>query len=144
MPGTFSLAHNIGAHLKPLGGIVAQNSAAATVVGTGIDVSGYRSLYATCNVGATTGSPTALSCIFSFEESDTVGGTYTALNDEDGNAITLTVTAASSFNEMLAKLQVNKAFVLVQCIVSFTAGTSPTIDFSATMCGAGEQDSDNL
>lgn len=131
------LMHNIGAFIDTnnVSHVPLANAAGARN-GTGMEILGTRSIVLNVNVGATTGTPDSFSIIYKLQDS-TDGSSYSDATDVDGNAVTLTITAASAAYEKDVDLAraCRAAATHVRWVetVAFVGGTSPTVLSGATI-----------
>jgi len=125
--------HDIGALLKSLIGISPQNSAGATINGTGFSRDGFDSCVLVVAAGATTGAPTSFTVDGKLQSSDAVGGTYA---DITGAAITA-LTAIDTIGNKNVDLGAIDEFIRAVVITAFVGGTAPTVDVAAVVILGG-------
>lgn len=97
------------------------------------------SAVAIASIGSATGTPSAQTHRFALEESAD-NSSWAAATDDDGNAITLDVTADDTTIELDINLMPCERYVRLsydETNSSFTAGTSPTNDISAALIFGG-------
>ena len=123
---------DIGAYVKTAGSLVPQNSAAATLNGVAVDRLRFDSCVLQGLVGAAAGSPTATSVLFFLEESADGSTGWAAIDDASVN-----VGAENSSGEADVNLAGAKQFIRVSATISFTGGTSPTVDVAGLVTLGG-------
>lgn len=115
--------------------------AAGTVNGTGIDRRGFNSCALIGQTGAITGAPSAQTLDLKLQHSDTVGGTYAdyvpSIPQPSPSGAVAQITAASTVKKRSIDLKTAKAFIRVVGVTGFTAGTTPTMESSATIVLGG-------
>lgn len=120
------LASNIGAEILPVAGLAALANSAGTRTGSAIDRlqsgSMANSLVLACNVGATTGAPSATT--YDCKVQDSADGS-TGWADLSGAAITQKTTTTAGLVQKDVDLLPAKRFIRVVEVVAFTGGTSP-------------------
>jgi S-formylglutathione hydrolase FrmB len=120
--------------------IVPQNSVAATVAGASIDRAAQpsmpRSAEVTLMLGALTGTPTAVSAVMTLQDSAD-DSTWASVLDKDGNAVTVTVAAASTLARVDVDLSGARQYIRGNLVLGFTAGTTPTADLTAQLALSG-------
>lgn len=128
-----SFQHDSGAYLKAVSAIDPQASAAATVNGNTVDRTGFTSGKLVVQTGATTGSPTAVSVVVKLQESAD-GSTWSDVSP----AVSTTVGAVNSASEVNVDLSGLQNNVRAVATVSFTGGTSPTVNFASSLVLGGD------
>lgn len=120
------LASNIGAEILPVAGLAALANSAGTRTGSAIDRlqsgSMANSLVLACNVGATTGAPSATT--YDCKVQDSADGS-TGWADLSGASITQKTTTTAGLVQKDVDLLPAKRFIRVVEVVAFTGGTSP-------------------
>lgn len=134
---------DIGAYIKTNNqSISIQNVDAGTDVnGDSVDRQDYLSGVIQAALGAATGSPSAQSHVFALEESSD-DSTFTPALDDDGDAITLTLTADDTTSELDVDFSGLKRYLRLTYDASessFTGGSSPTNDIYANIVLGGAQ-----
>lgn len=117
-------------------------SAGAASAGAAVDLEGQRSFKLVAHFAGTTGSPTTASATFALESSANGSTGWHAVNDRDGNAVTLAVTAAQKVNSVDVDTQyftVGDAYIRVTPTVAFTGGTAPTASFVASLVMSSQE-----
>lgn len=85
-------------------------------------------------VGATTGTPTSFSATFRMQESEVSGSGFADFADTDNvNSLGVALTAVNTNGQLVVDLRGTKRFVRVVALPAFVAGTSPTVEASATI-----------
>lgn len=134
---------HIGAYIHCANQALAPTShAAGSRGGTAIDVSGFQSAVLVANLGAATGTPTALSITYSLESSASSSSGWTEVTDLSGNAVELTTDQAGKAVELDVNLQwlpPGHAYLRVNEVVTFTGGASPTVVTGVTLVLGGGQ-----
>ena len=120
------LSNNIGAEILPVAGLAALNNAAGTRNGAAIDRlqngAMANSLVLACNVGATTGSPSAQT--YDCKVQDSADGS-TGWTDISGAAITQKTTATAALVQRDVDLAPARRFIRVVEVVALTGGSTP-------------------
>lgn len=127
------MSKNIAAQVKPVS-LIANQSAAATVTGSAVDIRTGGILgdaaYIVA-VGAPTGSPSTQSVIFKLTQSATSGGTYTDVPNSTFTAATGGTAQVGSKGVILDP--VNYPFVKAVATIAFTGGSSPALPITAIL-----------
>ena len=105
----------------------ASDSSGTPVAGIEIDRKGYDSCVITGLVGTASGSPSAQEVVFYLYESETSGGSYSAIS---GASVTL--DGDSEGGEINVDLRNVGRYIKVYYDVSFTSGTTPKIEVAAS------------
>jgi hypothetical protein len=101
-----------------------------------VDLGQFHSGQALCHLGAASGSPTAISVVFTLEECDTLGGTYTAVADVDP----VTLDAENAVGVIDFAPNELKEFARVNVATTLTGGSTPTIPAGVLVqLGAGRK-----
>jgi hypothetical protein len=122
----FNAANNLGPSIPP------QFLSGSTVVtGASFDTKGYQTAVIRAYAAVSTGTPTTSTVVFALTECATIGGTYTAANDNTGTAIASaamsTKTAAQDYLARIEGLGQNrKRYFKITATPAYTGGTSPT------------------
>lgn len=120
------LFNNIGAEILPIAGLAALANSAGTRTGAAIDrlQSGAmsNSLVLACNVGATTGAPSAAT--YDCKVQDSADGS-TGWADLSGAAITQKTSLTAGLVQRDVDLAPAKRFIRVVEVIAFTGGTTP-------------------
>lgn len=135
---------DIGAFIKAnVQALAPASQVAGSRNGTAIDITDFRSGVLVVNLGAVSGTPTTTSVTYALQSNTDGGSTgWAALKDQDGNGITLAVTAGGASQEKDFTLQYipqDHLFVRVTETVAFTGGTAPAVLSSATFVLGGAQ-----
>ncbi len=134
---------HIGAYVKTDNlALVPAAQAAGTRQGTTFDPGRFGSAVLVGFTGATTGSPTAIRVMYEVETRDgsATSNAWVALKDMDGNAVELTLSAASKAAELDVDLQyipVGHDQLRVVETVAFAGGTTPTVVTGALLMLGG-------
>jgi hypothetical protein len=103
--------------------VVPNNSVAATVTGTGIDLKDQEAPVAcVCCCGTASGTPSTQSVVWTVEESDSSGSGYSAIS-----GATVTQTADSDI-DVIQVNQRTKRYVRLVAVITFSGGSSPAIE----------------
>jgi hypothetical protein len=117
---------NIGAEILPVAGLAALANSAGTRNGAAIDRLQSAALAGSCvlacNVGATTGSPSATT--YDCKLQDSADGS-TGWADISGASITQKTTTTAALVQKDVDLTGAKRYVRVVEVIAFTGGTSP-------------------
>ena len=135
-----NLLRNIGSLVALVTGIFPQAASAGTINGAIIDRAAHNmagSLLLHQAVGAETGSPSALSVQTTLQHAPD-GSTWTNFAPTGTAIQTATLTAANSENAISVDLTAAYRFVRAVTVVSFTGGTTPTVEVMADIALAGE------
>lgn len=120
------IVNNIGSQLHPATGLAALTNSAGTRNGSAVDRlqggSMANSLVLLCNVGATTGSPSAQT--YDCKLQDSADGS-TGWNDIAGAAITQKTSATAALSHVDVNLAGAKRYLRVVEVVAFTGGSQP-------------------
>lgn len=136
-------AKDLGASISPQVGLGAQSASEAasySLVGSAIDrrdsaTNGLpMSAVLIVSTGAATGSPSAMAVDVRVAESETAGGTYTAIEDTDITQITNLTTGTETVK---FELESRQRFLKVQATVAFTGGTDPEVPICAVLVLGG-------
>ena len=119
---------------KTLSMLVPDDHAGGTVTGVGKDVTGFNEALVILDCGALVGSGTFT---FALEESDAVGGTYTAITGGAWAAIDTGSTDSTLYTARV-RLAPRKAFIRV---VGTKAGTVSAFECAVTITLMSPQDS---
>lgn len=121
MPG------NLGELTTTRRGISPQASADGTVNGASIDRTGFGYAVVSCDVGASTGSPTAISVTFKVQ--DSADGTTFA----DVAGTTRTITVNNTNDRIEVDLRGLRQYIRAVATVTHTGGTMPTTNIAASV-----------
>lgn len=100
----------------------------------------FHSGLALCQIGAATGGPSAVSVVFTLEESAD-NTTWTVAKNTDGENATVTVTGTAAATKQIDFFPNQlEQYIRLNRTVSLTGGTSPTVPTAGTfLLGAGRQ-----
>lgn len=114
------------------------DESAGTVSGSSVDTKDIEGpVQALVNVGEISGSPTATSVTFSFEESDDASSWSAVATTNTTSVITAADTSA------VISAHHDKRYVRVKAVVAFTGGSSPSAIISANVVGAKRRTGSN-
>lgn len=118
--------NNVGAEILPVAGLPALANSAGTRNGSAIDRLQSAALAGSCvlacNVGATTGSPSATT--YDAKLQDSADGS-TGWADISGASITQKTTTTAALAQKDVDLTGAKRFIRVVEVIAFTGGTTP-------------------
>lgn len=122
---------------------VKANSTTNDEDGTGIDLVAegqFHSGAALCQIGAATGSPSAVTVAFTLEESDD-NTAWTTAKNSDGDDATVTVTGLTAAQKTIDFFPNQlKQYLRLNRTVTITGGSSPTVPTAGTiLLGAGRE-----
>ena len=136
---------NIGAHVRNYPSVRAVASTGATHNGVSVDRmpaesdEGYLSGVMVIDIGAATGAPTALTVNARLQDSAD-GSAFADIATTVLATSTITAqTAGSALVEMNFDASQVRRYLRAQIVTTLTAGTSPTIPVSGTLCMGGAQ-----
>lgn len=121
--------------------LVPAAAAAGATNGSAIAIGTARSLKLVCFTGATTGTPDSFSATYALEGRIN-GGSYAAINNIDGSAVSVAITAASTVDSLNVNLDYapdGTDEVRLVLTRAFVGGTTPTVVAGAVICLCGEQ-----
>jgi len=124
---------DIGSYIKALAGFSPQAAAAGTINGAAIDRAGFQSAVLHGRTGAVTGTPTAQTYDLKLQES---ADGSTGWTDIAGAAIAQ-IAAANTEAEVNVNLAGAKRYIRVVGTVTFTGGTTPTLQVASTLVLGG-------
>lgn len=126
--------NDVGAYLDTKTLIRPQSASAGTVTGLAIDRSDYASAVIHVDLGASTGSPTAIDVDVSLEESAD-NSNWSAVS-----TILPNLSTANSTSTFDIDLTGRKKYVRIKAAVAFTGGTTPAIQLGAVIVLGGRFD----
>lgn len=125
------MTDDINSLIKPVTSVIGKTvSTTTTVNGVAVDTSIYRSFTYTGARGAASGSPTTSSVVYTLQESDTEGGTYTDVAAADAISLTSDNTEG---REGFQCADLTKRWVRLKAVATLAGGTSPTVAIGGGM-----------
>lgn len=107
----------------------------AGAAGSAVALNLRASFVLVCGIAGSTGAPTSGTVTLALQAS-TDGTTFAAVNDRDGNPVTLAVTLANGIGSVNVDTQyfpVGSTHIRVVPTVAFSGGTSPAVSFVASL-----------
>lgn len=108
----------------------------AGAAGSAVALNLRASFVLVCGIAGSTGSPTSGSVTLALQASPDGSAGWAAVNDRDGNPVTLAVTLANGIGSVNVDTQyfpVGSTHIRVVPTVAFSGGTSPAVSFVASL-----------